>query len=142
MDESIERHVEQVMAWLEENVQVFLEPEAVTLSEFSVNWEDFSGDFNLSLDDVMLSRKVGFGLEASGKTRFYMPMFYSPLGAPASYAAIEITEKTRQAILTGLRQTFPHGQRGRRQMKMVLIDLRPHFLPFFGGGWSNNVLTL
>ena len=96
MDEFYEGHVEQVMAWLEENVQVIPEPETVTLSEFSINWEDFSGDFSLSFDAVMYSRKIRYGLEASGKAIFYMPMFFFPLGAPASYRAIEITEKTRQ----------------------------------------------
>jgi hypothetical protein len=34
-------------------------------------------------------------------------MFHSPLGAPASYAAIELTSDTEEAILEGLRQSVP-----------------------------------
>ena len=98
---------EDVMQWLRDNVQVIPEPEAVTLSNFSVDWEDFSGDFRISFDSVMLAEKMSFGLEATGKTVFYMPMFHSPLGVPASYSAIEITDKTQNAILKGLRETIP-----------------------------------
>lgn len=107
MDESIKQHIEEVMHWLEENVEVFPEPEKVTLSEFSVNWEDFSGEFRVAFDSVVLSEKLRFGLEVSGKTRFYLPMFHSPLGAPASYSAVEISDKTHAAILKGLRETIP-----------------------------------
>jgi hypothetical protein len=98
---------EVVTQWLQDNVQVFPEPETVTLSEFSVDWEDFSGDFSVSFDSVKLAKKLSFGLEASGKTVFYMPMFHSPLGVPVSYPAIEITDRTKDAILRGLRDTFP-----------------------------------
>jgi hypothetical protein len=107
MDESIKKHIKEVRQWLEENVQVFPEPEKVTLSEFSVNWEEFSGEFRVAFDSVVLSEKLRFGLELSGKTRFYLPMFHSPLGAPASYGAIDISEKTHAAILKGLHQTIP-----------------------------------
>jgi hypothetical protein len=38
-------------------------------------------------------------------------MFHSPLGAPATYPAIESTDETRRAIDEGLRGTLPrlHG---------------------------------
>jgi len=107
MDQSTNSRVEQVTHWLEENVQVVPEPKFVTLSAFSVNWTDFSGEFSVSFDSSALSEKLKFGLEASGKTCFQMPMFHSPLGVPASYAAIEITDQTHKAILKGLRETFP-----------------------------------
>lgn len=107
MDESIKQHIEEVRHWLEKNVQVFTEPKEVTLFEFSINWDEFSGEFRVAFDSVILSEKLRFGLEASGKTTFYLPMFHSPLGAPASYAAIEVSEKTHAAILKGLRQTIP-----------------------------------
>lgn len=102
-----EERIEMVREWLEENVQVFLEPESVTLSDFTVNWDEFSGDFCVSFDSIELPDRLSFGLEASGKTKFYLPMFTSPLGVPASYAAIKITDKTDRAILKGLRETFP-----------------------------------
>lgn len=45
MDNAIKRHIEQVKEWLNENVQVFPEPKSVTLFDFTVNWEEFSGWF-------------------------------------------------------------------------------------------------
>ena len=108
MEESILRHIEEVRAWLDENVQVFTEPQSVTLSDFVVDWNEFSGDFRVSLDSSELPDKLHFGLNASGKTDFYLPMFHSPLGAPASYAAIELTPKTLEAIRQGLHSTIPH----------------------------------
>ena len=107
MNDSRKKHVELVNKWLEENVQVFSEPELVTLSEFSINWEDFGGDFRVALDSNILPDKFNFWLEASGLTRFCIPMFHSPLGAPASYGAVRITNKTNDAILQGLRDTIP-----------------------------------
>jgi hypothetical protein len=38
---------------------------------------------------------------------FSPPMFHSPLGAPASYAAIDLDERTNKAILRALEQVFP-----------------------------------
>lgn len=107
MDSETKSHVERVKAWLEDNVQTFPEPAFVKLDDFTVDWEEFSGEFRVAFDSVVLSKKLRFGLDASGKTAFYVPMFHSPLGAPASYAAIDITEKTHKAILSGLHASIP-----------------------------------
>ena len=107
MNDESESRYERVKDWLEENVQVYPEPELVRLYDFAIDWEDFSGEFRVAFDSVVLSEKLRFSLEASGKTTFSLPMFHSPLGVPASYAAIEITEKTHKAILKGLRETVP-----------------------------------
>ena len=107
MNEEIKKQIQEVHAWLDKHVQVFTEPQAVTLSDFSVNWDEFSGDFKATLDSVALPVKLRFGLEASGETKFHLPMFHSPLGAPASYAAIEMTPRTLAAITQGLHQAIP-----------------------------------
>jgi hypothetical protein len=107
MDKSIEDHMKKVRKWLDDNVQVFDEPWTVKLCDFQVDWSDFSGCFSLSLDNVTLKEKVRFGLETSGKTTFYLPMFHSPLGAPASYAAIKLTKRTNRAITAALHKTIP-----------------------------------
>ena len=107
MSNESESRFERVKDWLEENVQVYPGPELVRLYDFAIDWEDFSGEFRVAFDSVVLSEKLRFSLEASGKTTFRLPMFHSPLGVPASYAAIEITEKTHKAILKGLRETVP-----------------------------------
>jgi len=105
----IERNIERVKEWLDENVQVFPEPKSVTLSDFTVSWrkDDFSGSFRVSLDTNAITDKFQFHLQASGKTTFNPPIFHSPLGAPASYSAVELTDKTNRAILKGLHDTFP-----------------------------------
>ena len=107
MNESTKSRGEKVREWLAENVQRYEEPNEVTLSDFNVDWEDFSGDFRLSIGDIVLVKKVRFGLEASGRTVFYMPMFHSPHGVPYSHAAIDITENTSKAITKALHKTFP-----------------------------------
>ena len=107
MNDELESRFGRLKDWLEENVQIYLEPELVRLYDFAVNWEDFSGEFRVAFDSVVLSEKLRFSLEASGKTTFNLPMFHSPLGVPASYSAIEITAKTQKAILEGLRETVP-----------------------------------
>jgi len=100
-------HEREVKAWLEENVKVLEEPAVVTLSNFDVNWHQFNGSFNLALDDTAIERRVSFSVEASGKAVFSLPMFHSPLGAPASYSAYEITKKTHQAVNKVLELTIP-----------------------------------
>jgi len=100
-------HVARVMEWYKENVKVYPTPKKVTLSEFEVDWEELSGSFRIDLDDVHVNDRFDFSLEASGWTTFYIPMFHSPLGAPASYLAILITSETEHAIMKGLRATVP-----------------------------------
>ena len=98
---------EKLAEWLEEHVAKYPEPECVTLSDFRVDWNTFSGDFRISFDSVAFAKKLKFSPDVSGKAEFFLPMFVSPLGVPASYAAIKITEKTYEAILRGLWETIP-----------------------------------
>ena len=107
MNEYHKSRAKKVREWLAKNVQRYEEPSDVTLSDFNVDWEDFSGDFRLSIGNIVLKDKVRFGLEASGRTIFYMPMFHSPHGVPYSHAAIDVTENTSKAITMALHRTFP-----------------------------------
>ncbi len=107
MDKHTEDHIEQVRQWLEENVQSYPTPHTVTLSAFEVDWDDLSGSFRVGLDSVQLLERFRFSLSVTGKAEYYLPMFYSPLGAPCSYAAIELTEQTKTALLKGLHDTIP-----------------------------------
>jgi len=107
IDDSVILHIEKVRQWLREHVQVFSDSHSVTLSEFDVDWNEFRGEFCVSLDDTTISDKFSFFLEGSGKTTFHPPMFHSPLGAPASYAAVDISPETNKAIMQGLHETIP-----------------------------------
>lgn len=107
MNEEMKQQIKAVHAWLDKHVRVFAEPESVTLSDFTVNWADFSGSFRVTLDAEELPAKLRFALETSGETKFHLPMFHSPLGAPASYAALDLTPKTLAAIKQGLHLAIP-----------------------------------
>lgn len=107
MHESIEAHLQELKQWLEDNVQSYPTPQRVTLKQFEVNWQELSGEFSVEFDGFQLPTKFRFQLEASGKTSIRLPMFHSPLGAPASYRAVEITEATETAIVKALHQAIP-----------------------------------
>lgn len=104
----IKEHIEQVRQWLEENVEVYPTPDRVTLSEFKVDWDRLEGSFQVSLDGTRLEDRFRFSVGSNGKPEVFLPMFHSPLGAPASYAAVELTSETSKAILAGLHRAIPH----------------------------------
>lgn len=118
MDETLTeeeiRHLEAVRAWLDENTVTIPEPDTVTLCDFRVDWSEWSGSFRIKFDDAFHKDRFRFSEDGTGKVRFSLPMFVSPLGAPASYPAIEISERTRKAIHQALDSTFPkitpHGR--------------------------------
>ena len=74
---------------------------------FDINWSDWSGEFKLKLDDFELEDSIRLGIGVDGRTEFHLPVFTSPLGVPASFSAIRLTEKTKLAISEGLNRTFP-----------------------------------
>lgn len=107
MDDDSKEHIQQVRQWLEENVQLYFTPKKVTLHSFEVDWDELSGSFRVLLDDNDLPHRFSFEIDTSGKAEFFLPMFHSPLGAPASYGAINLSESTSKAILEGLREAIP-----------------------------------
>lgn len=108
------QHLEAVSAWLDENTVIIPEPETVTLLNFKVDWSSWSGSFQIKFDDALHSDRFHFSEDGTGKVRFSLPNFVSPLGAPASYPAVEISRLTRKAINRALIATFPkitpHGR--------------------------------
>lgn len=125
--------LEDMQDWLKANVKQYADPMRITLYGFEVDWKTFSGSFRLKIDDVNVAEKFTFSPEASVKPTFYMPMIHSPLGVPASYAAISITEKTYMAIETALRNVIPRlkplGKRQARQERVHAknIDCRANY---------------
>src|SRR4051794_33586873 len=83
----------------------------MTLSEFEIDWDRLAGSFRLAFDGEPLLERFRISLELSGWLRYWTPMCHSPLGAPASYAAVDFTGETRRAIDAGLRAMLPrlHG---------------------------------
>lgn len=112
VDSMIKQRTAQLREWLANHVTCYPTPTTVTLFAFKVNWQTLSGTFRLQLDNQEIhsedeDEKFTFSLEQNGKVRFDLPRFCSPLGVPASYAAIELTEATSKAILKGLHATIP-----------------------------------
>ncbi|MDP8567730.1 hypothetical protein [Methylophilus aquaticus] len=98
---------QSISAWSDLNVQTFTTPEQLTLFNFVVDWPKISGTFQIKLDAFALAESFSFAIDQSGKANFYLPMFHSPLGVPASYASVKFTDETSCAILKGLRSVLP-----------------------------------
>jgi hypothetical protein len=61
----------------------------------------------LEFDGVLIGDRFKLSLGDTGRLQFAMPMYHSPLGAPASYAAVEFTDDTRNAINDALSLLMP-----------------------------------
>ena len=93
--------------WLNDNVLVIPEPNAVTLFSFDVNWTDWSGKFKVKFDDFELNEWVALRVSENGRMRHDLPTFTSPLNVPATFSAVRLTEMTNLAIEKGLNYAFP-----------------------------------
>jgi len=100
-------HLQAVQKWLRDNVLAYETPTAVEVSDFQLGANGFSGSFQVTLDGKKLPVPFSFGLGDNGKPALHFPMFCSPLGAPASYEAVELTDETTLAIERLLRFILP-----------------------------------
>ena len=83
------------------------EPQEVTLFDFEVNWTSWRGSFQVKFDDETYADRLEFSIGITGVPHYTVPSFTSPLGVPASYAAMEMTASTRDAITRALNKTLP-----------------------------------
>lgn len=108
ISERIARHLEEVRTWLDENVTVYDDVRSVTLHTFNIDWNDLGGSFQISVNGERCELPFSFGCRtATGKPEVYFPMFHSPLGAPASYAAIVISEQVIEHIKGAIGKLMP-----------------------------------
>ncbi len=107
MNESLSDRVAKVRAWLNENVLVPELPRTVTVSDIEFDWKKMSGTFVVALDGNRIEDHFRVWIGITGKPQFCPPMFVSPLGAPASYAAVDLDQETDKAIQVALEQVFP-----------------------------------
>lgn len=101
-------------------VQEFAALDSVTLSNFVIDWNEFSGSFHVSLDNTEIADKFNFFLEGTGKTTFSPPMFHSPF----TYPAVKLSEATSKGIVEALHHTIP-------KIKGAGIDISFHTPPKF-----------
>ncbi len=105
--DSVKTHLEQVREWLAKNVVVPPTPKQVTVSSIRFDWKRLSGTFVLALDNLVFQEPFDVRMDITGRPTITPPMFTSPLGAPASYAAVQMNQKTENAVIAALVQAFP-----------------------------------
>jgi hypothetical protein len=93
--------------WLEDNVFAPPSPKKVTLSHIEFDWESLDGSFRLTLDNLVIKDTFALTIDIAGQIKFCPPMFHSPLGAPASYAAVTLTQATCSTVQKALELLFP-----------------------------------
>jgi len=99
--------LEKLRNWLTENVRVITQANELVLSDFTYDGDE-GGKFSISVDGEVLKNRWKFSLDnADGWVTIYPPMFVSPQGAPASYAAVELSEKIEAAVVAKMREIFP-----------------------------------
>lgn len=103
----ITEHIKEVSRWLDENVVSYPTPRTITLSGFEIDWNHMSGRFYVSFDSKRIEDPFRLSLAQNGWVQFHPPMFTSPLGAPASYSVVELTDETVVALTKALRSVFP-----------------------------------
>lgn len=107
MNRFIEDRVSQVGEWLKKNVIAPETPNEISIADIEFDWERMSGSFALALDGEGLEERFFMEYEITGRMKYSPPMFHSPLGAPASFAAIRLDEKTDAAVKHALESIFP-----------------------------------
>jgi hypothetical protein len=103
----LNERIKNLQKWLDENVIVPPEPKSIIINQIEVNWEEFTGSFSLTLDSVQMKEKFGFCVEIDGKYRISPPFYHSPLGIPATYAQIELSDDSNSKIEKMLNDFFP-----------------------------------
>ncbi len=107
IDRSTRDHINAVHKWVKENTRVYSTPSHITLHNIRLNRQTLNGTAELLVGDQATGETISLDVEITGWLKYYLPMFNSPLGAPASYSAIELTESTEQAISFAVRNLLP-----------------------------------
>jgi len=96
-------HLEAVMRWLDENQIHLDQPNSVTVKDFVVETEDHAS-FTLVLDDKPYPERFECDTGLVEFDPLRLPIYCSPLGAPASYPVYDLTTATYCAVNNSLRQ--------------------------------------
>ena len=107
-EDELNDRLTMVQNWLAENVRVVTHANELTLCDFTYNPKNDSGEFAIRVDGELLDGRWRFWLDgADGWPTVGPPMFTSPLGAPASYTAIELSDELNAAMRAKMREIFP-----------------------------------
>ena len=107
-EDELNDRLTMVQNWLNENVRVITHAKELTLCDFAYNSKNHSGKFSVSVDGEELEGRWRFWLgDGDGWPTVGPPMFTSPLGAPASYAAVELSDELDAVLQAKMREIFP-----------------------------------
>lgn len=97
-DKASTEHLQAVRAWLDENIKVYPTPQSISISQISLDSKSMSGRALLKIGDDPYAEELTLRMGDTGRLTYSLPMFCSPLGAPASYCAISLTSQTIAAL--------------------------------------------
>jgi hypothetical protein len=106
MNDAIQERHAKLTAWLKENVVVPKIPAEISVFDIEFDWGRLSRQFSLALDGETLEDRFHLLMEITGRVIYHPPMFCSPMGVPASYAAVKLDVKIDQAIQRALDSRF------------------------------------
>jgi hypothetical protein len=106
-DQSLDSHIRAVNEWLEANVRVYPEPTQIILRQIQMDPVTLKGSALLFLGNDDQSESLELQMAENGWLTFCIPLFHSPLGAPASYGAIKMTNDTEGAVSAAVRSLLP-----------------------------------
>lgn len=106
-DQSLEDHIQAVNEWLKENVRVYPTPSDITLRQFQLNPKTLDGRAFVLLGNDGAGEALSLWMSETGWLTYSLPLFQSPLGAPASYGAIKLSDDTRSAVDSAVRSLLP-----------------------------------
>jgi hypothetical protein len=99
---------EEVAKWLDENIRRYPQCSIVKLTDFT--WSKpphYGGAFTATFAPGDGGETFSFAADGAGEIQISGPAFVSPLGVPATYPAIDISESARKAVLIGVRYLVP-----------------------------------
>ena len=107
IDDARRHHIQAVQAWLEKNVRVYPTTPRISLRQIQLDFNTLRGEALLFVVDAQPGEALTLRMGDDGWLTFTPPLFHSPLGAPATYGAIELTDKTKQAVAAAVQGLLP-----------------------------------
>lgn len=107
VNESHHEHIQAVRDWLHKYVRVYPTPSIITLRKIRLDRKQLRGEAILIFDDALPGEKLALWMSETGSLTYSPPFFHSPLGAPATYCAIELTANTALAVASAVQGLLP-----------------------------------
>ena len=100
-------HIQAVREWLQKNVRVYPTPSTIALRHIRLDRKELRGEALLLIGNALPGEELTLWMSESGRLTFSPPLFHSPLGAPATYGAIELTKNTEEAVAAAVQGLLP-----------------------------------